>query len=275
MRTTVLITLTVTLLALTSCQPEEKNTQKQPAPAPQKTPDTPDHPMSNISSSHTVVTQEVIQSDSYTYLNVEENNVPFWIAINKTEMTPGEIFSFTGGLEMRNFKSKELQRTFDVIYFVGAINKDAPPADPPSIFGPKIPLDHSAMDPHQGKPAGHPATDPHQKKPAVDLSSISVEPAAGGISIGELFSSKDSYSGKTIRIRGKVTKVNLGIMGKNWIHLQDGTGGPGTNDLLLTTETQVAVGDVVTYEGTIVLNKDFGSGYKYDLLMEKAKLINE
>ena len=32
------------------------------------------------------------------------------------------------------------------------------------------------------------------------------------------------------------------------------------------------VGDIVTFEGKLVLNKDFGYGYKYDYLVEKATI---
>jgi hypothetical protein len=65
-------------------------------------------------------------------------------------------------------------------------------------------------------------------------------------------------------------------MGKNWVHLQDGTGKAGpkktaTNDLLVTTQEVVEVDDVVTFQGMIVLKKDFGAGYSYEVLMEMGK----
>ena len=88
--------------------------------------------------------------------------------------------------------------------------------------------------------------------------------------IGNLFENRKSYSGKVVRIKGKVVKFSKNIMNKNWVHLQDGTGGAGTNDLLVTTQEIVAIGDVVEFEGTITLNKDFGAGYKYEVLMEKG-----
>ena len=111
----------------------------------------------------------------------------------------------------------------------------------------------------------------HSKKPA-SLEKVSVEVAAGGISIGELFAKRDSYKGKVVRIRGQVTKVNKEIMGMNWIHLHDGTGEAGTNDLLVTTQELAVIGDVVIFEGTIVLNKDFGAGYSYEVLMNTGKI---
>ncbi len=71
-------------------------------------------------------------------------------------------------------------------------------------------------------------------------------------------------------VRGKVVKFNAGILGHNWIHLQDGSGGNGTNDLTITTDATVKVGDVVTMRGTVALNRDFGAGYNYPLILENA-----
>ena len=71
-------------------------------------------------------------------------------------------------------------------------------------------------------------------------------------------------------MRGKVTKVNSGILGKNWVHIQDGTEAEGNFDLTVTTQETAKVGDVVVVQGKITLNKDFGSGYKYDVIMEEA-----
>jgi hypothetical protein len=102
---------------------------------------------------------------------------------------------------------------------------------------------------------------------------IKVEKAEGGISIGELFAGKESYSGKTVKVRGEVTKVNLGIMGRNWIHIQDGTADGNNYDLTITTDREASVGDVVTFEGTVTVNKDFGSGYSYEVIIEEAKVI--
>jgi len=196
----------------------------------------------------TVVVQEVIQTTSYTYLKVKEADRDFWIAIAKRQIAAGATISFAGGLEMNNFESKDLQRTFETIYFVDRIVVGGAPAPQQSM------------------------SMPHGMKPELEKQEISVEPAEGGITIGELFANRDSYADKTMLVRGQVTKVNRAIMGKNWAHLQDGTGGSGGFDLTVTTTEQVNVGDVVTFEGKIALNKDFGSGYSYEIIMEQAKL---
>jgi len=98
-----------------------------------------------------------------------------------------------------------------------------------------------------------------------------VTKSQGGITIGELFANKKDYDGKTVRIRGKVVKVNSNIMGRNWVHLQDGTSAGDKFDLTVTTNESVNVGDVVTFEGVIALDKDFTAGYVYDVIMENAQ----
>jgi hypothetical protein len=67
----------------------------------------------------------------------------------------------------------------------------------------------------------------------------------------------------------------MAIMGKNWIHVQDGTEAAGNYDLTVTTQGTAKVGDVVVVEGGISLNKDFGAGYKYDVIMEDASCTVE
>ena len=192
---------------------------------------------------HEVSVVEVIQTSNYTYLEVTENNENFWIAVSSREAKPGQVIYYTDALEMRDFDSKELNRTFPVIYFV------QDPSDSPEIT--KSP-----------SPAG--------KQPSERLSNIKIEPIEGGISIAELFKNRDQFKDKTVKIRGIVVKVNRKIMDKNWVHLQDGSGSDANFDLTITTDALVEVGDVVTFEGTITLEKDFGSGYAYDIIMEKA-----
>jgi hypothetical protein len=102
---------------------------------------------------------------------------------------------------------------------------------------------------------------------------IKIDPAQGGITISDLISNKKNYSGKTVKIRGKVTKVNTAIMGKNWIHIQDGTESGGQFDLTITSKIVPNLGDVFTFEGTIALDKDFGYGYTYPVMMEEGKIV--
>jgi hypothetical protein len=222
---------------------QQRKVEAEAAQPPQQT-----MPASGV---HTVEVQEVIQGNSYTYLNVKDEDSTSWIAISKSEMEVGETISYKNPLAMKNFTSKELERTFETIYFVGRIDKESSSSV----------SEQNPQSPHQ--------------KPAVETKEISIEPIEGGISIAELYSNRTAYANTVVRIKGQVTKVNLGIMGKNWIHLQDGTGDTGSNDLLVTTQETVALGDIVIFEGTIALNKDFGSGYSYEVLMEDAKRQSE
>ncbi len=115
-------------------------------------------------------------------------------------------------------------------------------------------------------PAGHPTAEPGAE---VDLSGIAK--AEGGKTVAEVFAEKDALAGQPVTVRGKVVKVNAGIMGKNWLHVRDGSGAEGTNDLTVTTAgTLPAVGDTVVVTGPVTLNKDFGMGYTYDVIVEDA-----
>ena len=86
---------------------------------------------------------------------------------------------------------------------------------------------------------------------------------------------KDSLKGKKVNVRGKVVKFASQIMEKNWIHIRDGTGKEGSNDLTATSAETVNVGDVVLVSGEIAYNKDFGAGYVYPVIIEDASITVE
>ena len=235
-------TTVLMMFSLVSCRPQEPTAQEEQASSPPPP----------TAGAHTGTVQEVIQASAYTYLSIKEGDDVFWAAISKRDMEVGETVSFAHALEMKNFQSKDLQRTFETIYFVSQISREEGTA---------------TADPSAG-------TSSHGK-PTLDQLAISIEPSEGGVSIGQLFSDRDSYADQTVRIRGQVVKVNQAIMGKNWVHLQDGTGDGQSYDLTVTTQDDATPGEIVTFEGTIVLNKDFGSGYAYDVLMEEARRLSE
>jgi hypothetical protein len=110
-------------------------------------------------------------------------------------------------------------------------------------------------------------------KVAIEKMDVKVDPCNGCIKISDLLENKKTYSGKTIKVTGKVTKYNPEIMGKNWIHIQDGSEFQGGFDLTITTDQKAALGEIITFEGKIVLDKDFGYGYSYNVLMEDAKPV--
>ena len=126
--------------------------------------------------------------------------------------------------------------------------------------------------------AGPAATMPHpqpsEAEVTVDLSGIAK--AEGGQTVAELYAAKEALEGETVVIRGKVVKVNAGIMGKNWLHIRDGSGEAGTNDLTVTTTGVVPdVGDTVLVTGALGLNRDFGMNYKYPVIVEDAEVTVE
>lgn len=202
-------------------------------------------------SVHKIELKEVIQTTSYTYLFVQQDTASLWMAIPKMEAEAGEIYYYHGGMEMRDFKSKELDRTFESILFLNGL------VDPDIVEGKK------PGDDNQEKKI--------EKKEEPEI--INIQPAEGGISISELLANKNKYKGKSVRIRGKVIKYNTGIMGRNWIHLDDGSCETAGCDLTATSTEETMNGEIITIEGTITLDKDFGAGYFYSLIMEDARIL--
>ena len=204
-----------------------------------------------VDGQHKADVKQVLQTPQYTYLLVKENSTELWIACTKQDFSIGQTVYFMDGLAMENFESKELSRTFDLVYFLNEIS-----------FEPKFANKAESIVP------------PHGMIQSAVKKEIQIEKAEGGISLGELFANPESYKGKIVKIKGEVVKYNEAIMGKNWVHIQDGTGNEGLFDLAVTTADIVKVGDVVTFTGIINLNKDFGAGYIYEVIMEDAKLLS-
>ena len=239
--------LLVMLLLVQSCRKEEDSPQVRSA--------SPSMPAQAMPAPHVGVIKEVLQASEYTYLNLEEEGQTYWIAIRKVDLPVGETVSFRGGLEMKDFVSKDLERTFSSVLFVDQVTSGETAAVPPTM----------SASPHQTPMASG--------KPTLARQEVTVEPLAGGVSIGELFAQRQTYAGQIVTVKGQVTKVNRGIMGKNWIHLQDGTEGDGEFDLTLTTQDDAQVGDIAVFAGTLALDRDFGAGYKYDVIVENAQRV--
>lgn len=193
---------------------------------------------------HKVVVDEALDTEKYTYLSVTENGEKFWIAIPNTEVEIGKTYYYIGGLLKKNFFSREYNRVFETLYLVSGISDQ--PGGPDQ------------------------ATSNMQGENAVLAGPVNVEPAKGAIKISELVSNLKKYDGKVVKVTGKCVKVNPMIMGRNWVHIQDGSA--NNYDLTVTTDEVVQLGSIVTLEGTISLNKDFGAGYRYDVIMEGATL---
>ena len=200
---------------------------------------------------------ETMTTAGYTYVNVDTGAEKVWAAAPAFEVKEGDRVSVPPGAAMPNYYSKSLDRTFDVVYFVGAISVGDEAATQEAM--PALP------------PGSHPA-------PVVDAAEISFEGIAaseGELTVGELFEKGSDLAGTVVTLRGKVVKFSTQIMGKNWLHLQDGSGSEGTNDLTVTTTTTVKVGDVVLVSGVVSIDRDFGYGYEYEVILEDARVTVE
>lgn len=195
---------------------------------------------------------EVVQTSNYTYLKVNENKGDRWVAVTKEDINVGDVYYYDEAMQMNNFHSKELDRDFDVIYFVNQISK--------------TPLSQNTM----GQMPAHSG-----KVQTEQQSTIKLEKSADELTVAQVFANRDNYSNKEVEITGIVVKVNKNVMGKNWVHIQDGTGDNGNFDLTVTTQDIAEVDDKVTFKGKIILDKDFGAGYFYEVIMEDAVLQNK
>jgi hypothetical protein len=225
---------------------------------------------------------ETMNAAGYTYVSVETAGGPIWAAIPETKVEVGQEVVLAGGMEMKNFDSKVLGRTFDSVIFSGGIVPEggAAPAAPgaAAAHGQGGESFSAAMQQEaatQGA-AGPVPTSGGSAAAVVPSSDVKVDKAEGdnGYTIGDLFAKKADLNDKKVVVRGKVVKVSKMIMGKNWLHLQDGTGdaAAGTHDLVVTTMGEAEKDAVVLVEGTLHADKDFGSGYRYDVIVEDAEV---
>jgi hypothetical protein len=116
---------------------------------------------------------------------------------------------------------------------------------------------------------------PSPTAPAADLANVKTAKAEGpeARTVAELWAQKGDLKDKTVAVRGKVVKVTTGVMGKNWLHLRDGSGAEGKDNDITVTSTDVAsINDEVTIRGTVHLDRDLGSGYNYPVIVEDAKV---
>ncbi len=204
---------------------------------------------------------ETMNAGGYTYVLIETDQDKRWVAGPKTVVQVGDLVQTEQGMAMRQFESKTLNRTFDVVYFASGIQNLTTP-------GP------AAVDSGSALPPGHPSTDAvvETKAPAIKVAELTP-----GQNIAYVYANKDSLAGQQVSLRGEVVKYNAGILGWNFIHIQDGSGAvaDGNNDLTVTSKAATAMGETVVITGAIILDKDFGAGYSFPVLMEDASLTIE
>ncbi len=205
---------------------------------------------------------ETMDSGGYTYMRLQADGKDVWIAATEFTVTKGERLTVPLEMPMADFHSATLNRDFPMIYFVSRVGREGQTLQ--SAANPASGLASMPMASHESGAAA--------AQGAAPMAVVPNAPPAGGLSIAETWAKRVSLAGKAVTVRGTVVKANDGIMGFNWFHLQDGTGqaADGTNDLTVTTDALVKVGDVVTVSGTLAIDKDFGAGYSYRAILEKA-----
>jgi hypothetical protein len=254
MRTSVLL-LSIALLAC----------NRRPAPKPAGAPP-PKPPVVASAGGMTVAGKvlERIDAGPYSYLRLDTLGGEQWAAVPQCTLKPGDDAVVSHAMAMDGFESKTLKRKFERIVF-GILDSAAPPAG-----GEKPASPHAGMEnPHAKAPATPPA----------DLGPIKVSRATGpgAATVAELFAKKAELRDQPVRVHGKVVKVMPNILGKNWLHVRDGSGSEAKkdNDLTVTTDDVATVGSTVLVEGKLGTDKDLGAGYSFTVIVEGAKVTKD
>jgi hypothetical protein len=191
---------------------------------------------------------ETKDGGGYSYARLQKDGKMTWVAYPTMETRVGDVFAFKDCVEMTNFESKALSRKFDSILFCGKpeVKSKAVRKSPGSVGS------------------------------VASAGKIKVEKASGAnaYTVAEIFAKAGTLNGKQVVVKGQVVKSASGIMDRTWIHLQDGSGSEKkkNHDLVVTSQQKAEIGDVVTVSGTLAKDKDFGSGYKYNVIIEKGIL---
>lgn len=195
---------------------------------------------------------EVRDVESYTYLRLKTAEGETWAAISKTPVKKGAKVTIENVTVMNNFESRSLNQTFKTIAFG-------------NLAGTGAAKSGHAMG------MAHPGNNPPANIPDIKVAKAS---GANAWTVAEINAKAAELKDKPVVVRGRIVKYNPSIMGKNWLHLRDGSGSAeqGTNDILVTTSGEAKVGDIVTVRGVVRTNKDFGSGYAYKSLIEDATI---
>jgi hypothetical protein len=189
--------------------------------------------------------------DGYTYLRLKTTGGETWAAVPSTNAKPGAQVTIGNTMVMENFESKTLKKKFDKIVFGQIVDPAGGPA---------------------GGSAAAPTASPHAASPMAQPIMVAKATGPDARTVAEVVTGKAKLKDKSVLVRGQVVKVNAGIMGKNWLHLRDGSGSAadGSNDILVTTKDTAALGDIVSIKGTVRTDVNLGSGYTYAVLIEDA-----
>ncbi len=247
-----LLSASIATVGACSAQPKAESESNVPAGADSSHEASGQQPAGNTFTGEVV---ETMDAGTYTYVRVENDGAEIWAAAGRFEIAVGDRVVVPLDMAMENFHSDTLDRDFPVVYFAQRIAREG------EATAATMPVGHP---PVTGAAASHGSTD----LPSVD-------PVEGGITVGEIWTSKEALAGTTITVRGKVVKFNGGILGTNWFHIQDGSGDPsaGTHDITVTSSAIASMGDVITVTGPVVVDQDFGAGYSYPVMIKDATIV--
>ena len=234
---------------------------------------------------------EIIQVPHYTYMRIGASGQQgTWAAVtSSTELKVGGTVRVIQAQAMHNFQSPSLKRTFDNIYFGVLEGKDQGQA-----HGSGYPTQPTGNNPHAGMdmsnnphgtgaepPVNPNEANPHSQPPAsadsIPIGKVAKAKGSLGHTVADIYANRAALSGKVVRVRAVVVKSVPGVMGKNFVHVRDGSGGEKTNnfDLTITTQAQPQLGDTLLFEGKFGADVDFGAGYKYPAILQDAQLVTE
>ncbi len=237
--------------------------------------------------------KEVLKGGGFTYVLIAAEKGETWVAVPETKVAVGEACTVAEGQVMQNFPSKSLNRTFaEIVFSPGLEGKKtemgneahggeaaAVPAAKPAAAGGAFDAamrKEGGAAPSATAPAAAEEAAPGSGKAVVPFVELKIAKASGenGFTVADIFAKAAGLNGKKVKIKGQVVKFSPQIMGKNWLHLQDGTGDPlkNTHDLVVTSADKAEKGDIVTVEGVLAADKDFGAGYKYAVIVEDVTI---
>ena len=195
---------------------------------------------------------EVRDVDNYTYLRLQTKDGETWAAVGKAPVKPGTEVTIVDPMLMTSFESKALKKKFDRIV-LGTLSGGSGA----TATGGDITALHAGI----AKPA--------------DAKDVKVAKATGpdARTVAEIVARRAELKDKSVVVRGKVVKYTPGVLGKNWLHIRDGSGSAAdkTDDLAVTTTEPATVGDIVLLKGIVRTDRDLGSGYTYKVLVEQAQ----
>ena len=239
MRSSLFLLALMSIFLFAACEKKEEKIPEVNAPA----------------GAHVVKVEDRIDASDYSYLQVsEKDGKKYWIAATKVDAIKGDILYFTKSMEMKNFHSTTLNRTFESVLFVEDITKTPHNMNNPNSVPP--------VDPRTA----------HSQVMSTPKIETKIEHIKDGKTVAQVYNDMNQLTGKIIKIRGKVVKYNPEIMGRNWIHIQDGTVSGNNYDLMVTSKDQTSVGQIIVVEGKVAINKDFGAGYTYKVMLEDANV---